>query len=334
MTPVKAIFTFGFFAAALIGVVAGIGYSVDAMCFYHCSSVSLERASLNNYYQSAQRILAHPETQQIIVGSSRGQTMPTQYFDQHFGLKTLNLSVEGAELVTKAALINMALQKAPIKRVIWLADYFELIPSGMNTKLINCPALMAQVPDAMKSLIKKQRTDLVESLLDHNNFEATVSYLNKKPPIGTDLGSGSGLDPVACASPDYRGGVTEAVLEKKVDIMYENYTQEILKPPLSEAAEELFKKEMSDLTAKGLEVAVVIAPYQPRFMQQLKKEFPDIYKKHDEWAHRLEAMAGPHLQVINGWNGIPNGDSTPASWNDGVHYTCKSAVALINQIQL
>jgi|GEM_PF-6384893 len=333
MTPLKAIFIFGILAAALISVVGGLSYEVDAMCFYHCSSVSLERRSLNNYYQSAQRILSHPEAEQIIVGSSRGQTMPTHYFDEHFGLKTLNLSVEGAELVTKAALIIMALQKAPIKRVIWLADYFELIPSGLNSKLINCPALMAKVPDEMKSLINKQRTNLIESLLDHNNFEATITYLNKKPPIGDDWGSGSGLDAKECANAGYHGGVTEAVLEKKVDIMYENYTQEILRPPQSEAAEELFKKEMSELVAKGLEVAVVIAPYQPRFMRQLKAEFPDIYNKHEQWAHRLEALTGPHLQVINGWNGIPNGDSTPRSWNDGVHYTCQSAIALINQIK-
>lgn len=333
MSSEKAILTFGIFAAALIGLVAGLSFQVDAMCFYRCADLSLKKPSLNNYYQTAQRVLSNPDAQLIIMGSSRGQTMPIQYLTQHFGLKSLNLSVEGAELVTKSVLLKLALKTASVRRVIWLADYFDMIPSGINSKLIDCPALMALVPDEMKSLIHKQRIGIVESLLDHNNFEATIAYLKKTPPIGTDLGSGSGLDPASCVSREYKGNVTPAVLEKKVDIMYENYTQEILLPPLSTAAEELFRTEIAGLVSRGIEVDIIIAPYHPRFMQQLKRDFPAIFKRHEEWAQRLVAMAGPHLQVINGWVGIPGDEASPRSWNDGVHYTCNSAIALINQIQ-
>jgi hypothetical protein len=333
MTPLKATFTFGILAGLLLGTVAAFNYSIDAMCFFHCPTVTLNRFSLNTYYQTVQKIVAHPDAEEIIVGSSRGQTTPTKYLDQYFGLKTLNLSVEGAELVTKATMIHMALEKAPIKRIIWMADYFELIPSGLNLKLINCPAIMSQVPAQFKTLIKKDGTSLVESLLDHNTFEASIAYLSKDHTPSQDWGSGSGLNPEECANPNYAGVVSEKALPKEIDLIYENYAHEILVPPQSEVAEELFKKELRELTAKGIEVDIVLTPYHPVFMQRLQTEHPEIYKRHEEWVRRVEALAGPHLQVINGWKGIPGANSSPRSWNDGVHYSCHSVIALINEIK-
>jgi hypothetical protein len=303
------------------------------MCYYHCPSVTLQKPSLNTFYQTAQRILVHPDAQLIVVGSSRGQTMPMRYLDQRFGLKSLNLSVEGAELVTKSALIHMALEKAPIQRIIWLADFFEIIPKTINTKFTSSPALMNEVPPEYRSLVEKQGENKVESWLDHNTFEATMSFLKKKRQLlPSDWGSGSGLDPADCARPDYPGLVSAERLAKEVDLVYENYTQDIFKLPMSLKAYDLFKKEMLDLTSRGIEVDIVIAPYQPLFMRRLQVDYPEIYKQHEQWVHNLEGLAGPHLKVVNAWSGIPGGDASPKFWNDGVHYNCKAAIDLIDQL--
>ncbi len=332
MSSLKAILTAAGFTAFLILGISSFNFIVDPICYYHCDEVELTRATSNSYYQAAQKILAHPEAEQILLGSSRAGTTSPFYLTQKTGLKTINLEVPGAEVLSKVALLNLAVEKNKLKRVIWFADFFEIIPSNVDEKLKSSLALRKLLGSNLAtSEFLSGRSPFI-TLVDHNTIAASINTLKVDPlALANEWGGNSG-EYLPCDNGEYLGKETGESLGKKVGLLFENYSQKILKPLPSKEAYKIFSVAMQGLESRGIEVVVVIVPYHPDFMSRLKLEFPEIFERHEQWVERVNSMTSQRIKVLDYSSGIPGGDSSPKFWNDGVHFTCNGAIAMLNQL--
>lgn len=322
-----------FLVLALSGIIMGFNYSVDPLCFY-CEKVDISVSTLNRHYKNAQMISAHPETEQVLIGSSRGETTSPLWMEEKSGLNTLNLSIAGAGIITKKAFINMALQKNHLKRVIWYADYFELTNAGSDGNILNTKALRPYTSRVFETSENplKAKLDELQALIDHNTIEASFAAMKHKVDYGPGKGAGSDIDYKLCQSPEFKGKETTESLKHEVDLLYDSYVHGILSKPQPESAWTALKEIADELKARQVDMKLVVIPYHPVFLARLKAEYPDIYQAHLKWIERLKSMQGPGFEVINFFDGIPGGNDTPAYWNDGVHFTCKGVVNMLDKV--
>ena len=74
MKTAKAILSLFAVIVSLLLLIGLFNYSVDVYCFYNCKTITPEQATLNRYYQVAQKMIAQPNLEYLILGSSRGET--------------------------------------------------------------------------------------------------------------------------------------------------------------------------------------------------------------------------------------------------------------------
>ena len=264
----------------LLGGVMAFNYYIDSQCYYRCSTISAENRTLNTYYRVAQTIVAQPDAQLVILGSSRGESTSPLWVQELTGLKSLNLSASGSELTSKLAFLNIALENTKVQKVIWLADYFELITKNRDIKIKNTPALRKYLPDAGDSKSWGVLMGDVQGLLNHNTTEASIHFLNHHADTVITLGAGAEIDFQQCVTPEFKGKRTPEELEKEIDMIYQNYSHEVLVPPQDERELETFKKMVANLETRGIDLVIVIPPYHPEFGARLKSEHPEIFERH------------------------------------------------------
>ena len=331
MSTQKALLSLALFATLFGGAVAGFNYVLDPFCYY-CQDFNLQKVTLNRYYLMAQTILAHPETEQIILGSSRGETTSPLWVQDLSKMKTLNLSVAGAEVITKKALTAIALEKTQLKRVIWLADYFELITADADIKIRNTRAFKKYASDFLAPEDLQARLHELQQLIDHTTLEASLAALHHKSAAKPGQGEGSQIDYSACAQPGFPGKETPQSLVQKVDLFYQEYVEGPIKPAQDPQAWEHFAGLVKNLQKRNVALLIVIPPYHPTFVKRLKEEYPRIYQAHLKWIDQLQSLQGPGVQVINDFAGIPDDDGSPTYWNDGVHFTCKGVIQILQKV--
>lgn len=337
MTAKKALIVLASSVLLILGGIAVFNYAVDAECYYRCPQISLSKNTINTYYQMGQRVLSHPDAEVVIIGSSRGETTSPLWINSVTGKRTLNLSAAGAELATKKAVLNIALEQAPIKKVIWLADYFELIDETKDAKIKNTPALKKYfqsegVKEEWWSPLKS-----LQGLIDHNTTDASLR-MRKRKNVKRDTqgnylfdeGTHHDIKFEECAQETYLGKETPESLKTKVHLLYQSYLQNVIRLPQRPAAWEDFKMLMESLTQKNIEVAVVVIPYHPEFLAKLKLEHPEIYQRHLMWISQLETLKSKNIRVLNYLESVPGDDGSTKYWNDGVHFTCHSAMKMLN----
>lgn len=312
-TVVRLFFSFSAFFA--FGV---IGFTLwkDPYCG-NCTTVDLDRYSVNSYYQAAQVMKANPDAEVVIVGSSRGQTISPEWLSDKLGKKVINLSVAGASVESKIAFIKLAEKLTQIKEVIWLADYFEILGDSKDKKL-EAMELFSERSSSLSSVVPKLLFGI-----DHNNFEAALAGTNK---IFTPK-QGWGDVAEECFLPTYKGKASPEVLNKEVDLLYFNYKTGVFAAPESD-----WKKEMiSDFfkSHSHLKTNVIILPYHPRFWNQLSAERPRIVESQIAWSKGFQAYP---VKVFNYLEGIPNDDGSSKYWDDGVHLTCYGSIDLFQAI--
>lgn len=333
MKPSTGLIIFAGLFVTLLGGIGIFNYVVDPQCYYGCNTIDPQRRTLNTYYQVAQRIVAHPEAEAVILGSSRGENTPPLWVESVTGLKTLNLSASGAELATKLTFVKIAEENTKIKKVIWLADYFELITENADAKIKNTPVLRKYLKgDVVSEKGLRQSVHDVLGLIDHNLLEASLYFLKNKDATAITQGAGSHIDYSACESASYPGKETEESLKKEVDLLYQSYSTRVLVPPQSEKAWEEFKGEMQRLAAKNIEVNIVVTPYHPAFLRRLQKEHPKMYQAHYQWISKLQGLSGQGIKVFNYFDGMSGTEETPSYWNDGVHFTCRYSMMLLKEV--
>lgn len=316
------------FALLFLLALGLFNYSVDPFCYY-CRSVDVGRPSLNRYYQVAQTIVGNPDAEQIILGSSRGETTSPLWVQSLSGLKTLNLSAAGEEFYAKKAFLNIALKANQLKKVIWLADYFELISSNVDQK-IKRTLIFQKYLSQTQSLGLLGRLHELQQLLDHNVTEASFAALKRSSASLTpSQGVGSEINTSACEQADFHGKETIESLRQEVDLVYDSYVHGAIRPAQNSEAMIEFKDMIQQLHKKGVALLIVIPPYNPNFMTRLKMEYPDIYEAHLRWIDELRKLEGPGIEVKSFFDGIPNDHGLPADWNDGVHFTCKGAMQML-----
>lgn len=332
MTSNKALYFLFVLVLILVGGVMTLNYTADPQCFYRCPDLDVQKRTLNTYYQVAQRILAHPDAQVIILGSSRGETLPPLWLQEKSGLKTLNLSSAGAEATTKLAFLKIAEQNTQMKKVIWLADYFELVGATQDAKIKNTPALKKFLKHP-QSWSWSELAQTAEGLLSHNTFEASLNFMKNKEMTEITQGAGSFIDYKACESPDFQGLETAEALEKEIGLLYQNYTRGIISPVQSKELEVEFLEEMRSLAEKGIGVEVIILPYHRLFLDRLKSERPEILDRHLAWIEKIKSLDSvPGIQVVDNFNGIAGADDSHVNWNDGVHFNCRAAMKMLTPI--
>lgn len=332
MSSLKAIYIAAATALFLLISIASFNYAIDPMCYYRCDQVEAGRATSNSYYQAAQKILAHPEVEQILLGSSRAGTTSPIWLYNKTGIKTLNLEVPGAELMAKLALLNLAIENNKIKRVIWYADYFEIITENIDEKLKGSAALKNLLPAEAALMKSLEPASPLVTLIDQNTIAASVNTLKvNASDLAKQLGGNSG-EYSACDAENYLGKESAESLAKKVGLLFENYSQRILKPEPSKQAWDIFASSVKSLESRGIEMVVVIIPYHPDFIARLKKEFPSIYDRHQAWVTNVNAIATEKIKVLDYSAGIPSGDASPKYWNDGVHFTCNGVIKMLDAV--
>ena len=320
------------FIVLLLGGVMGFNYYIDSQCYYRCMTISAENRTLNKYYKVAQTVVAQPDAQLVILGSSRGETTPPLWVQELSGLKTLNLSAPGSELTSKLAFLNVALESAKIQKVIWLADYFELITKNRDIKIENTPALRKYVRDGSDVKTWTVIANDIQGLLNHNTTEASIYFLNHQADTFIAQGAATNMDYKHCASSDFKGKETPDSLKIEIDKIYQSYSHDILVPPQDEREWETFKKMVANLESRGVELVIVIPPYHPEFSGRLKSEHPEIYERHFAWIKKLKTLNSGKTKVVDNFAGIPGTDDTPVSWDDGIHFTCKAAMIMLKDV--
>lgn len=121
-------------------------------------------------------------------------------------------------------------------------------------------------------------------------------------------------------------------MEKEVAFSFEVYARKVLKEKQSTDAWNTFVKKLKYLSEKGVDVSVVITPYNPEFIERMKIEEAPTYASQFKWIEKLEALRIPHVKIFNFFGGIPNDDKTQRFWNDGVHFTCKGSIEMLKRV--
>jgi hypothetical protein len=310
LSALKAILIAAAFALFLTLGISSFNFIVDPMCYYQCDKVEPTRATSNSYYQAAQKILAHTDAEQILLGSSRAGTTSPHYLSKKTGLKTINLEVPGAEVLSKVALLNLSLEKNKLKRVIWYADFFEIIPSNIDEKLKSSQALRNLLGSSLASSELLRGASPLITLIDHNTVVASINTLKLKPlSLASELGGNSG-EYLPCDKGSYEG-------KESSD---------------SDEAWQIFEKAIRSIESRGVEVVIVIIPYHPDFVSRLTAEFPEIFGRHQQWVEKVNSISSGGIKVLDYSSGIPGGDGSPKYWNDGVHFTCNGAIAMLSEI--
>ncbi len=324
-----AILTFFALAVSIFTLISTFNYAVDPMCYYRCQKLDMSKMNVNTYYHVGQIILAHPDADLVMIGSSRGETTSPLWLEKVTGHKALNLSVGGTELQAKFAFLNIALERSQIHQVVWQADFFELIPEILDIKMKNTEALKSYLKKDFPEIEEVSFVNQLKSLFDHVTFDASVARFKKKNQKPLDQGSGSDLNFEGCASPDFKSEKTTEALNKDIVGDYDRYRLSIFNHPASERYWNLFVEKMKYLSSQNIDVTVLIAPYNPTFMKNLADHYPDVYAAHLAWVQKMEALRIPHIQIVNYFAGIPGDDQSVQFWGDGVHFTCKGAMIML-----
>ncbi len=329
----KNIYYFAGLVVSLLVGVAAFNIYLDPMCYYRCETIDTHRATQNVYYQSAQIVAANPDAEVLIVGSSRGQTIPPQWVEDASGLKTVNISVGGADVLLKTALIRIALeQKLPLKKVIWVTDYFEVAGEITDTKVRQTPVLSRHIRTELgDSIALHDRLEGLQRLIDHNTFEASLRHM--KPAAGDAYlfkGSGSEFDYKICQKPDFKGYTSPEMMAKEVEISYSSFGP-TLRVDLNPKFMKIFTDQVQFLSQKGIDVVVLIPPFHPDLIGRFNKSFPGAAKIHSQWIQRVQEFESDNVHVLSFWEGIPGDDSGPSFWNDGAHPTCRSMIMMLEK---
>ncbi|MGZ3771513.1 MAG: hypothetical protein ACXVCP_18135 [Bdellovibrio sp.] len=327
----KNIFYFVGFVFLFLAGVASFNIYVDPMCYYRCDSIDLKRSTQNVYYQSAQIVAANQDAQILVVGSSRGETTPLLWIQQVTGQKTVNLSKGGAGLLLKVALLRTAEEyKLPLKKIIWIADYFELAGDVTDIKVRQTPVLRKQLNEELGSRSLKGNLERLQRLIDHNTFEASLQQLKHKEEDFFDpKGSGSQIDFQRCMAYEYKGKIAPELLPKAVDASYDVFSRGFL-APLNPHFLQIFKKTVSDFANKGVEVIIVVPPFHPDLMKRFYSKYPEAKQNFEKWKEYLNGLVSKNVQLLSYWEGIPLDNAGPSFWDDGAHPTCKSMMLMIS----
>lgn len=332
MKAQRAIRYLAILALSGIATVALFNLRVNPLCFFRCEVISKETQSVNTYYQNAQRILHYPDSELIVLGSSRGESMPLAWVSEYSGLKALNLSVGGTEIQAKAAFLSLARKHLKLKKVIWIADYFELIAETASDKIRYTPALRALAPD-LGELSHGDFLKKLTLLIDHNTLEASFSLLKKRskgfaPP---DRGTSADKGESQCLAEIAKSKLTAYGLTKEIGIIFDGYAHRILQPLQEEKYLQRLRQVAESTAAEKIEFLLLVPGYHPAFWSRLKKEFPDIAARHELWLKRLKSFEKPGVRVLDFFTGAPGDDGSPKFWTDGVHFNCYAAFQMLRQ---
>lgn len=334
MKPQNALVALFLITLILSFSIVGFNYSVDPFC-YNCTQIEINRPNLNRYYQVAQLIAGAPETELIVLGSSRGETTSPMWIQEMTGLKTLNLSKAGAEIIAKKAFLSLALEKSKLKKIIWYADYFELIstnadPVFRKTKSLNTYANSNLLTNNGPSFLRQ-----LQGLIDHNTTEASVAALRRTMSANLKQGEGSRLDYSQCLKSDYNNEKTQQGLDQQVELIYQSYIHGAIAGPQSSEAIDEFESLINKVAKLGISVFIIIPPYHPLFMSRLKSEYPRIYDAHIVWINKIKKLESSQVVVEDYFTtGIPHDDGSPRYWNDGAHFTCKGVIQMLGNHNL
>lgn len=330
MNALKSIYALAAFIGLFIFGIAALNYSVDAFCYFRCDTVDVNRKTVNLYYQVAQRILAHPDTEQIVLGSSRGESIPLKTLQNETGLKTLNLSVGGSELMSKLAYLSFAEKNLKLKRVIWIADYFEILTDLSDPRLLYSPALSSEIPAILEKTSGSKILGRLSRILDRQTLEASFKNfsLNEKPQL-TQGPNETTLE--ECIQNENKKDRSSETLAKEVDLLFHSYVHGIFSFKENSMASQAFEAELLKVANKGIEVVVLIPPYNPRFAANLQRQHPDIYSRHLEWRKKIHSLATSHVRIVDNFLGVPETEDTPDFWSDGVHFTCLTAQKMLRK---
>lgn len=317
MKPSYSILWFLFFTPCIAGAIIAFNLFADPYCL-RCRTVELDRGSFNPFYGAAQNLKFYSQTQQIVIGSSRAGAFSVSNIEKKTGLKTLNLTLSGANVYSKMTLIKYAAEHTRLSSVIWITDYFEFGTTIGIGKLNDTLALDKYIPIEAPGRGWWPR---LGTLIDHNTIDASVVFLKRAPKFAASLG-GASLE--ACR---FKSPTSAEPLLQAINHAYYIYANKILPQSFPERGWNSFVRELSEL--KNIHFHILIPPYHPYFRERMKKEKPDVYEDHQRWIRDLMALRLPNVKVSNYFEGLPSDTPGPENWNDGDHFTCQAAESML-----
>lgn len=328
MNALKSIYALAAFIGLFIFGIAAFNYSFDALCFFRCDVVDVNRNSVNLYYHVAQRVLAHPDAEQIILGSSRGESIPLKSLQNETGLRTLNLSVGGSELTSKLAYLSFAVKNLKLRRVIWIADYFEVLTDLVDPRLRYSPALSSEIPSVLIDSPASNILGRLSRIIDRQTLEASLKVLSStdRPQLSPGPNNTTLEE---CIKNEANKDQSTQTLSKEIDLVFNTYANGIFPSKENPQALTEMQNAFTNVVGLGIEIVILIPPYNPRFSANLEQQHPGIYARHMEWRKRVHSLKSSQIRVLDYFLDIPGSSDSPQYWSDGVHFTCSASQKML-----
>ncbi len=310
--------------------VTAFNFLVDPMCYYRCTGINLFQRSENVYYKSAQTAVANPQAELLVLGSSRGERISPLWLEDVTGLKSINLSQGGADVLLKIALLNIAIDsKVPVKKVLWMADFFELARAATDIKTRQTPILRHFSGLEESSWGVSYWVERLQSLIDRKTFDASLALLrDSSAEIFPKEGNGIEIDFQKCQEKDFGSDVNPEYFRKMVANSYGVFGQTALQI-LDDTYWEIFKKQVAILKEKEIDLTIVIPPYHPDLEARLFAAHPKWRERRQIWINGLQDLADSTVHIFDYTKGLAQDDHGPRYWEDGVHPTCYSNIEML-----
>lgn len=322
----KSIISFLCLSGLMLLLFAAFNYHNDPFCFFKCENFSAQSSTANYYLYPAQYVLKNPDAEVIILGSSRGENVPEKWIDEKTGLKTINLSTPGADVVLKTTLLNFA--KAHLKNlklVIWQVDYFELTRQTTSEKVLYAEPYFKYQPFRSNQISYQFKK--MKALIDHKTFEAILKYKKgTKPDIAFKLFKSTDSYE-KCLNFSFEKADHEA-LKANEEVFKKHLIKSLqgldkrFMPRQDAQYVDIFKREIKKLEEANIPVVILALPYHKIFWERFKRDNSQFIPQYEEWLQMIENLKSEKVQFSNyNWD-FPEDNQSEFYWDDANHLQC------------
>lgn len=264
----------------------------------------------------------------VIIGSSTSEAFSVAEVNHYFDAKTFHASIGGGSAIARHMLFKKALKHfKPLKRVIYIADFFEFNKLATPETLSFNQSLKEEVPEKM--LLPK--FDYFKYLFSHQLLESSFLVIGRKgkgyvSPIKRD---GTTSTSMILSTVETENAINAKIkssnikkLNEEIDENYFTYANNVLLgfAELNPNVKELYR-EMAKLSKdNNVELIMIMSPYHQKFKTKLLKNV-NIQKRYEEWQQFLMQLSqdfGINLYNTLALNVATDPDS--GVWRDGIHF--------------
>lgn len=264
----------------------------------------------------------------IILGSSTSEAFTVAEVNHYFNAKSFHASIGGGSAIARHMLFLKAFEHfKPLKRVIYVADFFEFNKLSTPEQLSFNQDLRSNLPE--KLLLS--RFDYFKYLFSHQLLESSFLVLGRKnkgyvSPIKKD---GTTSISMVMSTVETENAINAKIknenlkkIIEEIDENYFSYSNVVLAgfDELNPNVKELYQDMIKRCLENNIELIVIMSPYQQRFKTKLLGN-EKIQKRYIEWQNYLNHLSQEyHFTLYNPLNLNIATDPDSGVWRDGIHF--------------